>query len=142
MSIQFDTDFALVSEGINRLAQVEESPKPYAGAVDFVELYPWELKQRILFVPNTAYHVVAELENGQDYYLSFDVRLLRERDEHNNLCEWVELDNLHLDGIPAQYGDVDFLFENGLERLEEWVLREEQAIREDQVFNREWRLDE
>ena len=72
---------------------------------------------------------------------STDVRLLRERDEHNNLCEWVELDNLHLDGLPARNSDVDFLFEGGLERLEEWVLHEEQALREDQVFNRKWRLE-
>ena len=142
MALESTSVFTLDSEeGNNRLADIDENPKPYAGVVEFVELYPWELKQRVLFVPNTAYHVVAELDNGQDYHLSFDVRLLRERDEHNNLCEWVELDNLHLDGIPAQHGDIDFLFENGLERLEAWVLHEEQAIREDQVFNREWRLE-
>src|SRR5690242_10379185 len=124
MSIQSVSDFALVSEGINRLAEIEESPKPYSGIVDFYEVEPHELKARLLFVPNTAYHVVAELENGQDYHLSFDVQLLRERDEHNNLCEWVELYNLHLDGVPARNNDVDFLFEDGLERLEEWVLHE------------------
>jgi hypothetical protein len=142
MSVESISDFALVCEVINRLADVEESPKPYSGIVDFYEVEPHELKAQLLFVPKAPYHVVAELENGQHYYLSFDVRLLRERDEHNNLCEWVELDNLHLNGLPAQHGDIDFLFENGLERLEEWVLHEEQAIREDRVFNRDWEVCE
>jgi hypothetical protein len=144
MSIQSDSVFTLDSEegNLNRLANLDESPKPYSGIVDFYEVEPDELKARLLFVPKTAYHVVAELENGQDHCLSFDVRLLRERDEHNNLCEWVELDNLHLDGVPARHGDVDSLFEDGLERLEAWVLHEEQAIREDQVFNRDWEVCE
>ena len=142
MSIQSDSVFTLDSEegNLNRLANLDESPKPYSGIVDFYEVEPDELKARLLFVPKIAYHVVAELENGQDHCLSFDVRLLRERDEHNNLCEWVELDNLHLDGVPARESDVEFLFEDGLERLEEWALHEEQAIREDRVFNRDWEV--
>ena len=76
MSIQSDFAFTLdFKEGnLNRLANLDENPKPYSGIVDFYEVEPWDLKQRILFVPKAAYHVVAELENGQDHYLSFDRR--------------------------------------------------------------------
>jgi hypothetical protein len=118
------SDFALVSEGINRLAQVEDSPKPYVPVWDIVEVDASELKTRLLFVPESLYHVRVELENGQDFYLSFNRRFWKERDDLHTY-EGVELYDLHLDGIPVSTGDVDFLFEEGIERLENFVWEQE-----------------
>jgi hypothetical protein len=126
MSIQFDTDFALVSEGINRLAQTEAFPKPYVPVWDLVEVDASELKIRLLFVPESLYHVRVEFEDGQDVYISFNRRFWKERDDFRTY-EGVELYDLHLDGIPVDESDLDFLFEEGIERLEQFVWNQEVA---------------
>jgi hypothetical protein len=76
-----DANFALVSEGINRLAQIEESPEPYVPVWDIVEVDASELKQRLLFVPESLYHIRVELEDGTDWYVSFNRRYWRESDD-------------------------------------------------------------
>ena len=124
MSIQADPEFALESEGINRLAEVEESPKPYVGIWDIVEISAAEMRARVLFVPAALYHVRVELEDGTDWYVSFNRRFWRESDDFRTY-EGVELYDLHLDGLPVDAGDLDFLFEEGLERLENFVWEQE-----------------
>ena len=124
MSVGSTPDFALVSEGINRLAQVEASPKPYVPVWDIVEVDASELKTRLLFVPESLYHVRVELEDGTDWYVSFNRRFWKESDDFRTY-EGVELYDLHLDGIPVDAGDLDFLFEEGIERLEQFVWEQE-----------------
>ena len=124
MSVGSTPDFALVSEGFNRLAQVEESPKPYVPVWDIVEVDASELKTRLLFVPESLYHVRVEFEDGQDVYISFNRRFWKESDDFRTY-EGVELYDLHLDGLPVDAGDLDFLFEEGLERLEHFVWEQE-----------------
>jgi hypothetical protein len=124
MSIQADSDFALISEGFNRLAQIEASPKPYVPVWDLVEVDASELKTRLLFVPESLYHVRVEFEDGQDVYISFNRRFWKESDDFRTY-EGVELYDLHLDGIPVDAGDLDFLFEEGIERLEQFVWEQE-----------------
>ena len=118
------SDFALVSEGINRLAQIEESIKPYIPVWDIVGVEPDELKTRLLFVPEATHHVRVEFEDGQDVYISLKRRFWKERDDFRTY-EGVELYGLHLDGIPVDAGDLDFLFEEGIERLESFVWEQE-----------------
>ena len=124
MSIGSASDCALVSEGINRLAQVEASPKPYVPVWDIVEVDASDLKTRLLFVPESLYHVRVELEDGTDWHVSFNRRFWKESDDLRTY-EGVELCDLHLDGIPVDAGDLDFLFEDGLERLEHFVWEQE-----------------
>lgn len=124
MSFGSDSNCALVSEGINRLAQVEESPKSYVPVWDIVEVDASELKTRLLFVPESLYHVRVELEDGTDWYVSFNRRFWKESDDLRTY-EGVELYGLHLDGIPVDAGDLDFLFEEGIERLESFVWEKE-----------------
>ena len=124
MSIQADPEFALVSEGFNRLAEIEESPKPYVPLWDLVEADASELKTRLLFVPESLYHVRVELEDGTDWYVSFNRRFWKESDDLRTY-EGVELYDLHLDGLPVDAGDLDFLFEEGIERIENFVWEQE-----------------
>jgi hypothetical protein len=124
MSILFDPTFALESEGINRLAEIEESPKPYVSVWDIVEVDASELKTRLLFVPESLYHVRVEFEDGQDVYISFNRRFWKESDDFRTY-EGVELYDLHLNGISVDAGDLDFLFEEGVERLEQFVWEQE-----------------
>jgi hypothetical protein len=56
--------------------------------------------------------------------VSFNRRYWRESDDFRT-HEGVELYDLHLDGIPVDAGDLDFLFEDGLERLEHFVWEQE-----------------
>ena len=124
MELESTSEFALISEGINRLAQAEESPKPYIPVWDIVEVDASELKTRLLFVPECLYHVRVELEDGTDWYVSFNRRFWKESDDFRTY-EGVELYDLHLDGLPVEAGDLDFLFEEGLERLEHFVWEQE-----------------
>ena len=126
MALESASEFALVSEGINRLAQVEAPPKPYVPVWDIVEVDASELKTRLLFVPESLYHVRVELEDGTDWYVSFNRRFWKESDDFRTY-EGVELYDLHLDGIPVDAGDLDFLFEAGIERLERFVWEQEVA---------------
>jgi hypothetical protein len=91
---------------------------------DIVEVDASELKTRLLFVPESLYHVRVELEDGTDWYVSFNRRFWKESDDFRTY-EGVELYDLHLDGIPVDAGDLDFLFEEDLERLEQFVWEQE-----------------
>jgi hypothetical protein len=120
MSSRSVSDFVLEAQDFNRLAQVEESPKPYVDIWDIREVDAAEVKARLLWVPETLYHVVVELEDGTDYYISFNRRYWQDRDDLH-IYEGVELYDLHLDGIPVEEDDMDFLFEEGIEELENFI---------------------
>jgi hypothetical protein len=107
--------------GAHFIEQAEPEPRPYSALDEIEEITPGELSRHVLFVPNTRFHLRVGFEDGAELYLSFDGWVYTERDDLNSYSV-PEVYNLHVDGMPASEGDVDFLFEDGLKRLEQWLL--------------------
>jgi hypothetical protein len=107
--------------GQHFIEQAEPEPRPYSP---LDEVTPGEVSRHVLFVPKTRFHLRVGFEDGAELYVSFDGEIRTERDDLNTYAV-PEVWNLHLDGIPAAPADVDFQFEDGLERIERFLLERE-----------------
>jgi hypothetical protein len=115
----------LAEEGnFNRLAGIEASPPPRAVVSDLVEVTPAELSRNVLFVPNARFHFCVEFEDGREVYVSVDGRIYTERDDLRTYVG-AEVDNLHVDGLPADVDELEAVFPGGMAWLENWLIEQD-----------------
>jgi hypothetical protein len=109
-----------------RLRMPDESVyEPEASSVvsDLVEISAGEMSQRVPVVPNTDFHLRVEFEDGRDVLVSFDGRVKDSLDDRRTYAE-AQLSNWHIDGKAATPVEVDALFTDAVDQLEEWLIEE------------------